>query len=697
MSGFFVLTQIAIRNLFANFLNLFIGGIIVVGTLFFVVGGSFLNSVDSAMSKSITGSIAGHIQVYSNQSKEELTLFGDWGFPDIAAIPDFSKVKQALQGISNIQTIIPMGVNGASVMFGNTVDLTLERLRKSVSKRAEGDHSPETQAQIQSLKSHVQQIVKVIQGDYKKLAVLASEKAIDPQSSLTLEKAASSDFWNSFDRDPFGHLEFLENQISSLIPDADLIYLGYAGTDVDSFSKSFDRMEVVDGQPIPSGKRGMLLSKYIYENQFKLKIAHRLDQINEALTEQSKKIATDPDLQLMVKQNRTQTRELVLQLDPLTTQKVVTNIQGFLKSEEKDLHTLLNALFDTNDENFAARYQFFYDSIAPLIELYRVRPGDSLTIKAFTKSGFVQSANIKVYGTFQFKGLEKSGLAGGLSLMDLMSFRDLYGFVTPDKIAEAKQMQASVGAKVVERDQAEAELFGGSSAVTTAKERAIDDRVEMGNGKLYDASAMINRAYSTEEIERGVALNAAIILKDPSKLEETMKTIDAAAKREGLDLRVVSWQKAAGNIGQFVFVAKVVLYFAVFIIFIVALVVINNAIMMATLQRIREIGTMRAIGAQRSFVLSMVLVETMVLGVVFGSIGILLGAGVVQLLASKGIPAPNEFLYFFFSGPRLFISLSMGSLIGAVVVIGIVTAASALYPAIIATRVSPVQAMQSED
>ena len=118
---------------------------------------------------------------------------------------------------------------------------------------------------------------------------------------------------------------------------------------------------------------------------------------------------------------------------------------------------------------------------------------------------------------------------------------------------------------------------------------------------------------------------------------------------------------------------------------------------MATLQRVREIGTMRAIGAQRSFVLSLVLVETLFLGLAFGSAGTFLGSMAVRWMGRHGIPARNEFLYFFFSGPRLYVGLSAGSLIGAFVVICVVASISALYPAIIATRVSPLQAMQSED
>ena len=698
MSELALLSQIAIRNLFASFLNIVIGGIILVGTMLFVVGGSLLNSVDSSMSRSITGSVAGHVQVYSDKSKEELALFNSWTTPDIAVIPDFSKIKPVLMSVDNVKTVIPMGINGASITYGNTVDLTLEKLRNAEDALKKGDRSPESHDRIESLKSHVRQIIGVIQGDYKKLSVMASEQGIDREGEQALEHAAAPEFWNSFDRDPFGHLEFLENKISSLVPDADMIYLSYVGTDLDAFRESFDRMEIVDGQMVPAGHRGMLLSKYVYEDQFKLKIAHRLDKINEALRDEGKKIEKDPDLQLMIKQNRTQTREIILQLDPLSSQKAVALLQKFLGSSEKDTAKLLFDFFGTNDANFFERYRFFYAQIAPLIELYRLKPGEPLTIKAFTKSGSIQSSNVKVYGTFQFKGLEKSGLAGGISLMDLMSFRDLYGYVTPEKLAETQQLEKSAGAHFVDRDRAEAELFGDSSAVANAQEQRIDDKTELGEIKPGAAAqSLANRAYSKDEIEKGIVLDAALILKDPSKIEQAMKDLDVASKKNNLNLRVVSWQKAAGNIGQFVFVAKVVLYFAVFIIFIVALVIINNAVMMATLQRVREIGTMRAIGAQRTFVLSLILMETLFLGISFGSAGTLLGALIVKWMGHTGIPAGNEFLYFFFSGPRLYVSLGMGSLIGAFVIICVVTAISALYPAIVATRVSPIQAMQTED
>ena len=658
MNEFIVLLQIAFRNLFASFMNIIIGGIILVGTLLFVVGGSILNSVDASMSKSITGSLAGDVQVFSDKSKDQLALYDNWTTPDLTAIPDFSKVKTALLGIDNVKTVIPEGISSAQVMYGNTVDMVLEKLRKAINRRVQGERSKELSGRIESLKSHVRQMIAVIQGDYKKLAVMSNVDAIDAANVAVLERAASAEFWNSFDQAPLDHLEFLENKVASMVPDADMIFFSYVGTDLDAFRKSFDRMKVVDGDMVPQGRRGLMLAKYIYEQEFKLKTAHRLDKIHEALTEEGKKIAADPDLQLAIKQNRTQTREIILQLDPLSAEKAKSGLRTFLHTEESDLAKLLNEFFNTDDANFAARYDYFYKDLAPLLELYRIRPGDMLTIQSFTKTGLI-SANVKVYGTFEFKGLEKSGLAGGMSLMDMMTFRDLYGYATPEKLQESKELEASSGVAFVDHDKAEAELFGGGgSVVSQGKEKKIDESKELAGVKYDSASQELqNHVYTPQEIEQGVAVNAAVILKDPSKIQSTMQAIEDVSKKQGLALRVVTWQKAAGNLGQFVFVAKAALYFAIFIIFIVALVVINNAVMMATLQRVREIGTMRAIGAQRSFVLLLVLIETLLLGLSFGAVGTLLGAMAVKWMGIKGIPASNEFMYFFFSGPRLYVSL----------------------------------------
>lgn len=106
---------------------------------------------------------------------------------------------------------------------------------------------------------------------------------------------------------------------------------------------------------------------------------------------------------------------------------------------------------------------------------------------------------------------------------------------------------------------------------------------------------------------------------------------------------------------------------------------------------------MRAIGAQRSFVMMLFLVETVVLGFLAGTAGGLTGVGAVALMNKIGIPAANDILVFLFSGPRLHPTLGVANVVIGMVTVLFVSLASTLYPARIATGIQPVIAMQTKE
>jgi hypothetical protein len=311
--------------------------------------------------------------------------------------------------------------------------------------------------------------------------------------------------------------------------------------------------------------------------------------------------------------------------------------------------------------------------------------------------------NVPVYGFVEFRGLEKSGLAGIMSLLDIQSWRDLYGYMTAERAAEIRRLKERSGARMIARDEAEAALFGGapdpapSPAATRAQ--AIDEsRLLAPRGAARAGDDLFQRVYRQEEIDQGVALNAAVILDDPRDIPRAMPALEAAARKAGLDVKAMTWLEASGIVGQSMNVLRMVLYAAVLIIFAVALVIINNAMVMATLQRVKEIGTMRAIGAQRRFVLAMVLIEVVTTGLLFGALGAALGILLVQVVGwSGGIPATNDTMYFLFSGPALLPRLGTASLVISVAIVFAVSVLSALYPALLAMRVTPLQAMQSDE
>ena len=134
--------------------------------------------------------------------------------------------------------------------------------------------------------------------------------------------------------------------------------------------------------------------------------------------------------------------------------------------------------------------------------------------------------------------------------MDLVSFRELYGFMSGEKLAEIQEMQKSVGAHDVSRENAEAELFGAPSgggaapaADTATPNKAAPEAAapkkaapapgtsshhhpgvapgpsrsgRVAGGKLQREEAR-SRVFPPDEVERGVVLNAAVILKDPRR------------------------------------------------------------------------------------------------------------------------------------------------------------------------------------
>jgi ABC-type lipoprotein release transport system permease subunit len=698
-----VILLIAFRNLFASRLKtLIVGGIILFGSMLVVVGTALVDSVDASMSRSIIGSVAGHIQVYNAKSADELAVMGSFQMEgaDLEQIDDFKTMRAALLTVPNVKAVVPMGLSGAMVPAGNSVDVVLEKLRDLIRRQQAGE---DVKTAIESQKDHVRQIVSVLAADMANVGKILTDKAVSPEEQAAIRRATAPNFWGEFDQDPLGTLEFLENRIAPLASDADMLFLRYVGTDLAAFAQSFDRMKIVDGTTVPPGKRGFLFSKWMYEEQVKLKTAHRLDVLRDAILKRDKKIATDPDLQRLVKQNSTEVKEIMLQLDGQQTAMFRTKLQKELGSQESDVSKLLAEFFRVDDGSVVHRAKFFYDELAPSLTLYRVRVGDTLTIKAFTRSGYVQSVNLRVYGTFTFEGLEDSHLAGNLNLMDMVSFRELYGFSTPERDQEIQAIKATAGLREIDRDHAEAELFG-------AKPSEAEPAAPVAAAKVSDADAVLrglqgkskrerrqDQTYDPAQLGQGVVLNAAVIVKNARLIPQTMKDIEAAGTKAGLTLKAIDWQKASGLIGQFVTMIRYVLYISVLIIFAVALVVINNALVMTTLERIAEIGTLRAVGAQRRFLLGMLLVEALAVGGLFGGLGSALGAGIVAILRMVGIPAFNDIFYFFFSGPRLHPGLSIVNVAIALAIVLVVSGASSIYPALIAMRVSPRQAMQSDE
>jgi putative ABC transport system permease protein len=126
---------------------------------------------------------------------------------------------------------------------------------------------------------------------------------------------------------------------------------------------------------------------------------------------------------------------------------------------------------------------------------------------------------------------------------------------------------------------------------------------------------------------------------------------------------------------------------------IVASLGIANTMLMSTIERTREIGIMKAIGAEDREIKQLFLVEASVIGLVGGIAGALLAWGVDALanrLAYRFILQPRgvDYLEFFWLPPYLWFS--------ALALALLVSILAALYPAARAARVDPVIALRHD-
>ncbi len=120
---------------------------------------------------------------------------------------------------------------------------------------------------------------------------------------------------------------------------------------------------------------------------------------------------------------------------------------------------------------------------------------------------------------------------------------------------------------------------------------------------------------------------------------------------------------------------------------------IANTMIMSILERTREIGIMKAIGAEDREIKLIFFVEAAVIGVTGGVVGVLLAWGITGLanrLAFRFVLKPQgaSFVDFFSIPPYLWI--------GAILFALLVSVIAALYPAARAARIDPVRALRHD-
>ncbi len=136
-----------------------------------------------------------------------------------------------------------------------------------------------------------------------------------------------------------------------------------------------------------------------------------------------------------------------------------------------------------------------------------------------------------------------------------------------------------------------------------------------------------------------------VVLNDTKNTTSSIERIGHMLQHEGLKAELISWEQQGLMYRNAKLLFDKIEKTVNIIIAIVFFFSIANTINMAIFERMREFGTMMAIGNNRSIVFSVIFLEALFLGLLGAALGALIGCGLAGVISSFGIvlpPLPNS-------------------------------------------------------
>jgi len=174
-------------------------------------------------------------------------------------------------------------------------------------------------------------------------------------------------------------------------------------------------------------------------------------------------------------------------------------------------------------------------------------------------------------------------------------------------------------------------------------------------------------------------------------LDEADEIAFKVSQISGLKYWSRSWQSMNRNLFEALRLEKIMMTIVLTMIVLVASFTIISNLILLTIEKSRDIGILKALGAGRASIRKIFLYAGTVLGTAGISLGVILGIGCVQILKKTDwIRLPQD-VYYIDSLP---VKLSLQDISITVIAALFITVLSAVYPANQAAKVDPVEAIR---
>lgn len=206
--------------------------------------------------------------------------------------------------------------------------------------------------------------------------------------------------------------------------------------------------------------------------------------------------------------------------------------------------------------------------------------------------------------------------------------------------------------------------------------------------EIYDAEI------KTEELSESTSWNYVIVrLKEGQNTKRQIKKVSRLFRRKGWPVQVADWRHAAGSTALYLFWMRKIFNIGIIIVLAAGFIIVNNTLVINILDRTREIGTLRAIGAKKRFISLQCMIENLILTITSGILGVIAGNICTHFINKAHIVLNNSFLVQLFGAEAITVHVTGGNVFKLFILVLALALLGWIYPVINALKVSPVDAI----
>ncbi len=294
----------------------------------------------------------------------------------------------------------------------------------------------------------------------------------------------------------------------------------------------------------------------------------------------------------------------------------------------------------------------------------------------------------------------------GVRPADERKVSDLHAHIIQGRyLSEKQKIPVIIGQKLARKldlgigDKLIVTLTDSSGTITSSAFR-ITGIYKTSNDRFDAVSVFVDKKDLAKVIGYPAASGdeLAIRLKDSRKTPAVMKKLEQIFQKELQKKEIIlqSWDQIQPMLKSMVTMMNFFSYLFLLIILAALAFAIINTMLMAVMERTREIGMLMALGMNKHKIFSLIMLETVLLSVVGATLGLLVSLFIINHYATYGFDLSSvaSGLNYIGYSARIFFRVNTGFYIMSILLVALIAVLSSISPALKALKLQPATAIR---